>query len=473
MAVRSRRPGEAQPGFRRTWVLLPIPRLPPRVPVSCSRGGLSSIRTRLDAPRPSAFWARRPLPPDPCTVWVARSSTPYPCPIWIHPGPPCRGLGGGVPYGRCSEEQVARISVPARREEPNPSTFWVSSPSRARHPCSFWMPHGPPCQDPGSGIPCGRYSEEQVARISVPARREEPNPSTFWVFSRSSLDSSSTSLPNFQFAVHHSYASCPSWSPTNEGGLAPTPIRPGWSWSSVSISGGQGVFGLVCPMILFGRRGWMTIFPREYLPREPAGTLAAGMFTAGTFAAGTFAAGTLAAGTSAAGTFAAGTLPREPFAAGIFRRGNFRRGNLCRGNPCRGNFAAGTFAAGTLPREPLPREPLPRESLPRELLPREPSAAGIICRGNLLPRELLPREHLPREPFAAGTPAAGTSAAGIFAAGTSAAGTFAAGTLPRELLPREHLPREPLPRELLPRESFAAGTLAAGTLTAGAPMGGE
>ena len=167
MAVRSRRPGEARPGFRRTWVLLPSPRLSLRVSVSCSRGGPSSIRVRFDEARPCTFWARRLRPPCPYTVWVARSSSPYPSPFWQHPGPPRHDLGIGVSYGLCSEEQVARISVPAGREEPTPSAFWVTSASCAQPPCSFWMHHGSPCQDPGSGIPCGRCSEEQVARISV------------------------------------------------------------------------------------------------------------------------------------------------------------------------------------------------------------------------------------------------------------------------------------------------------------------
>ena len=168
MAVRGRRPGEARPGFRRTWVLdLPSPRLSLRVSVSCSRGGPSSIRVRFDEARPCTFWARRLLLPGPYTIWVARSSSPYPSPFWIHSGPPRHGLGIGLPYGLCSEEQVARISLPAGREGPSPRAFWATSASRAQHPCSFWMHHGSPRQDPGSGVPCGRCSEEQIARMSV------------------------------------------------------------------------------------------------------------------------------------------------------------------------------------------------------------------------------------------------------------------------------------------------------------------
>ena len=41
------------------------------------------------------------------------SDTPYPCSLWIHPGPSCQGLGSGVPFGRCFEEQVAPKSVSA------------------------------------------------------------------------------------------------------------------------------------------------------------------------------------------------------------------------------------------------------------------------------------------------------------------------------------------------------------------------
>ena len=111
MAVHSRRPGKAQPGFRQTWVPFPLPRPPLRVPVSCSRGGPTSRRGSPKYILGATFPA-----PYPSTVWVTRSSspdTPYPSPFWIHLGPPRRGLGSGVPYGRCSKKQVARISVPA------------------------------------------------------------------------------------------------------------------------------------------------------------------------------------------------------------------------------------------------------------------------------------------------------------------------------------------------------------------------
>ena len=103
---------------------------------------------------------------------------PYPSPLWIHPGPPCQGLGSGAPYGRCSEEQVARISVPASTGGTKPKyilgIFFVgravsmfildasrSPVSRPRKRCSVWTllgragrPDIRPCSTGGTKPKC-------------------------------------------------------------------------------------------------------------------------------------------------------------------------------------------------------------------------------------------------------------------------------------------------------------------------------
>ena len=149
---------------------------------------------------------------------------------------------------------------------------------------------------------------------------------------------SSTSLPNFQFVVPRNHASRLPWSFSLDGGLAPTPVRPGSSRSSVLLTGGPGVCGLIYSMIPDGPRGWMIsswgggLCLREYLPREH---------------------------------LSRELLPREP------------------------------LPREHLPRDYLPRKSLPREPLPREYLPRDPLAREHLPR-ELLPREYLPREYLPR-----------------------------------------------------------------------------
>ena len=240
-ALERRGPASAEPGFFFLYLRLPL-----RVSVSCSRGGPSSIRVRLDEARPCTFWARRLLPPCPYTVWVARRSSPYPSPFWIHPGPPRQGLGSGVPYGRCSEEQVARISVPASTGGTNPkyilgilfvgravSMFVLDASrfpvSRPRKRCSVWAlfrragrPDIRPCLT-GETIPMCVLGISFALVLG------------FLVNFFAQLPVRRAPQPRVSSVLF----------PTNEGGLAPTPFRSGSSWSSVPLSGSQGVFGRV------------------------------------------------------------------------------------------------------------------------------------------------------------------------------------------------------------------------------------
>ena len=142
MAVRCRHPGEAQPGFRRTWVLL----------------------------APLAFCER-----ESCSPGIYRLRH-------------CRLLGSCIPPWRYSEESALRIPVHVRLDE------WRQNLPR-RH--QFHL-HS----DCGSGVLPWRYSVEQTPQVSITAEFDGTGASSYPPAVRSVAPPRAWTTPGVHL-VHH------------------------------------------------------------------------------------------------------------------------------------------------------------------------------------------------------------------------------------------------------------------------------